>query len=201
MASRLPQHLKARTALIIIKTVQNQNRQQSNQSLLQQFQSLLDCDSFLPVLPDHLVDSLPNGRRAVRVKLKLDIFGTGISLELTLAREWQFLMNEQPHSNAHRPHIRSFAGIALLPCKLMLGPSKPRSPGCKVRHIILSLIPDRSKINNNNLISHLLSLPPQYVINLNVPISDIILMQILHTMAQLNEHDLNDGVEFFCFVF
>ena len=89
--------------------------------LLQQMQNLVDGNSLLPLLPNHLPHRLCYHLRAVRVELQLDVFGVGVPLELIVPWEGHLLVVEEPHRDTHRPHISRLAGVAVRTCELVFG--------------------------------------------------------------------------------
>ena len=85
MATGLPKQGEGRTEMI---------KTSVSLLLLQQMQNLVDGYPLLPLLPYHLPHRLRYHLRAVGVELQLDVFGTGVPLELVVPWEGHLLVVE-----------------------------------------------------------------------------------------------------------
>ena len=110
-------------------------------------------------------------------------------------------MDEEPEDYAHRPYISCFAGIAITTCELVLWSSETWSTSWEVRNIIFAFKSNSSEVNNHDLVTHFAGLTTQYVVNLYIPVCNIIIMQIFHPMAYLNGNYSQNIPKIVCFVF
>ena len=82
----------------------------------------------------------------------------------------------------------------------MLRTPESGSASCKVGNIVVALESDSGKINNHNLIAHLLRFPAEYVVNFDVPVGDVVVVQILDPVAQFNHNHPHNVPEIVSFV-
>jgi hypothetical protein len=107
---------------------------------------------------------------------------------------------EAPYGDGDGPDICGFAGIPIGACKLMFWSSEPRGACGEVRDVIIVLVANGGEIDYNNLIAHVLGFSAEYVVDFDVAVGDVVVMQILHSLADFYENDPSDVPEIVCFV-
>lgn len=161
-------------------------------AVLQDIYSLVDRNPLPPILGSHLPNGLLKYWWTAFVINQLIVLGLHVHLELVLAKEGKILIEENIHRKANAPDICSLAGIAIATSKLMLRPSKAGSPCGEVRDIVILDVSDSGEVDYFDFVSHVWSLFAQDVVYLYVPVCNFSVVQVFHSLADLQEYDACD---------
>lgn len=90
------------------------------------------------------------------------------------------------HWIADTPNISCLTWKSIVAFELMLRPSKSRC-ACWKEWNIISVIPNRSKIDYFNLISKIRCLSTQNIVNLHISVGDIFIVKVFYSFTNLQK--------------
>lgn len=94
-------------------------------------------------------------------------------------------MIKDPHCDSQGPNVCRLAGVPILTRKLMFGAPETWGPRGEIRDIVFSFEPDCGKVDDYNFIAHAFGFAAEDVIDLNISISDAMVMQVFDSLAGL----------------
>jgi len=154
--------------------------------LFEYIYSLANRYSVFPIFSSHFINSFFKHCRTILSIHQRVILCFDIHVELGLIKKWQNLMIKYVHWIADTPNISCLTWKSIIALELMLRPSKSRC-ACRKEWNIISVIPNRSKIDYFYLISEIWCLSTQNIVNLHVSIGDIFIVKVFYSFTNLQK--------------
>ena len=101
-------------------------------------------------------------------------------------------MIENPHGHSNRPNICGFTGVAVRASKLMFWSSKTWSSCWEVGNIVFSFESNGCEVDDDNLISELLSLSTEDVVHFDISVGDVVIMEVFDCLTNFKENNSGD---------